>query len=103
MGGTTTASTSITLPPAGLILLTLIGTGKTSTYSISLNWDNPIVEKTLALALTEDALRNQRWMSNFAELENKADFIMIYGSIIHSPKEAKEEKEKVLDFALVRQ
>ena len=42
-------------------------------------------------------------MSNFAELENKADFIMIYGSIIHSPKEAKEEKEKVLDFALVRQ
>ena len=73
-----------------LIILSQIGEGKTSTYSISLNWENPIVEKTLSLALTEDAIKNQRWLSNFEELEDKVDFLLIYGSIIHSPKEAND-------------
>ncbi|MDP2925492.1 MAG: hypothetical protein Q8N99_03915 [Nanoarchaeota archaeon] len=73
-----------------LVVLSQIGTGKTSTYRLSLNWENPLVEKTLSLALTEDALKNQRWRSNFAELEDKLDFLIIYGSIIHSPKEAND-------------
>jgi len=73
-----------------LVILSPIGTGKTSTFSISLNWENPIVEKSLSLALTEDAIKNQRWLSNFAELEDKVDFLLIYGSIIHSPKEAND-------------
>ena len=73
-----------------LVILTPIGTGKTSTFSISLNWENPIVEKSLSLALTQDALKNQRWLSNFAELEDKVDFLLIYGSIVHSPKEAND-------------
>ncbi len=73
-----------------LIILSPIGAGKTSAYSISLNWENPIVEKTLSVALTEDALKNQRWLSNFAELEDKVDFLLMYGSIIHSPKEAND-------------
>jgi len=73
-----------------LIILSPIGEGKTSANSISLNWENPIVEKTLSLALTQDAIKNQRWLSNFAELEDKVDFLLIYGSIIHSPKEAND-------------
>jgi len=73
-----------------LIVLSPIGIGKTSTYRISLNWENPLVEKTLSLALTEEALINQRWRSNFAELEDKMDFLIIYGSIVHSPKEAND-------------
>ena len=73
-----------------LITLTPIGESKTSANSISLNWENPIVEKTLSLALTQDALNNQRWLSNFAELEDNVDFLLIYGSIIHSPKEAND-------------
>lgn len=73
-----------------LIALSKIGSGKTSTYSISLNLDNPLVEKNLALSLTEDALKNQRWMSNFAELENKVEFLLLYGSIIISPQEAND-------------
>ena len=73
-----------------LIILSPIGEGKTSANSISLNWENPIVEKTLSLALTQDALNNQRWLSNFAELEDNVDFLLIYGSIIHSPKEAND-------------
>lgn len=71
-----------------LVILSPIGTGKTSTYSMSLNWENPIVEKTLSLALTEDTVKNQKWLSNFAELEGKVDFLLLYGSTIHSPKEA---------------
>ena len=71
-----------------LIILSKFGTGKTSTYIISLNWDNPILEKTILLALAKDAFKNQRWLNNFAELDGKADFLIIYGSIIHSPKEA---------------
>jgi predicted nucleotidyltransferase len=73
-----------------LIVLSKIGSGKTSTYSISLNWDNPLVEKNLALYLTEDALKNQRWLANFAELENKVEFLLLYGSVIISPQEAND-------------
>ena len=73
-----------------LVILSPVGAGKTSTFSISLNWENPIVEKSLSLALTQDALKNQRWLSNFAELEDKVDFLLIYGSIVHSPKEAND-------------
>ena len=73
-----------------VILLSPIGTGKTSAYNILLNWGNPIVGKTLALALTEDALKNQRWGNNFAELEDKVDFLILYGSILNFPKEAND-------------
>lgn len=73
-----------------LIVLSPIGSGKTSTYRISLNWDNILVEKTLALSLTEDALKNQRWLNNFTELKEKIDFLMIYGSIISPPQEAND-------------
>lgn len=74
----------------GLIALSQIGAGKTSTFLISLNWENPILEKTLSLALTEEAIKNQRWIDNFSELQDKVDFLIIYGSILHSPKEAND-------------
>lgn len=71
-----------------LILLLPAGKGKTSTYLVRLNWKNSLVEKTLNLLLTEEALKYPRWLANFSELENKADFIILYGSILYSPKEA---------------
>ena len=73
-----------------LILLFPIGQGKTSTFSINLNWENPLLEKRLSLILTEEALKNQRWLNNFNELENKIEFLILYGSILHSPKEAND-------------
>lgn len=73
-----------------LIVLSKIGSGKTNTYNISLNWNNPLVEKNLALYLTEDALKNQRWLNNFSELENKVEFLILYGSIINSLQEAND-------------
>ena len=49
-----------------------------------------LLEKKLALILTEDALKNQRWLNNFAELENKVDFLILYGSILYSEKESND-------------
>ena len=73
-----------------LLIVAGAGTGKTSVILVSLNWDNPLIEKTLSVALTEDAIKNQRWINNFAELGDKVAFLIIYGSIIHSPKEAND-------------
>jgi len=73
-----------------LITLTQIGQGKTSIFNINLNWENPLLEKNLLLILTEDAYKNQRWLNNFKELENKLGFLILYGSIVHSPKEAND-------------
>lgn len=72
------------------IILEQIGKGKTSTQRIKLNWDNEVVEKTLALSLTQEALRYERWRFNFADLKQEVDFLILYGSILHSPKEAKD-------------
>lgn len=71
-----------------LIILTPVGTGKTSAYKIKLNWENPLLEKKIITSLLEDALKQNRWRYNFKELENKVDFLILYGSILHSPKEA---------------
>jgi len=78
------------LEKENLILLNKIGIGKTNTNLINLKWDNPILEKTLNLILTEKAIKNQRWIINLSTLENKLDFLIIYGSIIHSPKQAND-------------
>ena len=34
-----------------LVILSPIGTGKTSAYIVSLNWENPLLEKNLSLIL----------------------------------------------------
>jgi len=73
-----------------VILLSQIGSGKTSTYTVALNWDNPLVEKQLAVLFTKDALNHQRWLHSFAEFEAKVEFLILYGSILHNPKEAND-------------
>ena len=71
-----------------LIMLSSIGNGKTSVYTVKLNWDNILVEKKLAFLLSEDAIKQERWRFNFAELEKHVGFLLLFGSILHSPKEA---------------
>lgn len=73
-----------------LVILISAGKGRTSTYLVRLNWENPLVEKMLVILLTEEALKYPRWLDNFKELEDKADFIILYGSILHSSKEAND-------------
>ena len=72
------------------ILVKTTGVGKTSTSIITLNWDNPLAEKTLSLYLTEEALKQRRWQVNFAELDKITDFLILYGSVLHSPQEAND-------------
>lgn len=76
------------LEKEGFIMLEQVGSGKTSTQRIRLNWDNEAVEKILALSLLQEALQHQRWRFDFAELKPEVDFLILYGSILHSPKEA---------------
>ena len=78
------------LESSKLIVLSSIGNGKTSVYTVKLNWDNILVEKKLAFLLSEDALRQERWRFNFAELEKNVSFLLLFGSILHSPKEARD-------------
>ncbi len=73
-----------------LINLEPIGKGKTSAYEIRLNWKNPVVEKTLATILTEDAIEHERWRNNFNKLERHTFFTILFGSILHSSKEAND-------------
>jgi biotin operon repressor/predicted nucleotidyltransferase len=73
-----------------LIILDSIGTGKTSAQRVILNWNNPIADKTLSLYLTEEALKYKRWRFNFNKLEKKVRFLILFGSILHSPKEAND-------------
>jgi predicted nucleotidyltransferase/biotin operon repressor len=77
-----------TLEKNNIIILTSIGIGKTSTYSIKLNWENPLLEKTISIILLEEALNNQKWISNFTELRDKVNFLILFGSILTNPKEA---------------
>jgi len=73
-----------------MIILSSIGAGETSIYTVHLNWENPLQKKMLALILTEDALMYQRWITNFKDLENKVDFTILYGSILHSLNQAND-------------
>lgn len=73
-----------------LIILKPVGNAKTSTSIISLNWDNPVTEKTLSLLLTKELSKQQRWIFNFSELEKNVKFFILFGSILHSPKEAND-------------
>lgn len=73
-----------------LIVLQTIGKGKTSTQTIHLNWKNTLTEKTVALTLAQEAETQKRWKFVFADLDQKADFVVLFGSIIHSPQTAND-------------
>ena len=40
--------------------------------------------------MTEEAVKNQRWINNFKDIGDKVGFLIVYGSIIHSSKEAND-------------
>ncbi|MEK6893800.1 MAG: HTH domain-containing protein [Nanoarchaeota archaeon] len=73
-----------------LIILESIGDKRTSTTTIKLNWHNSLIDKLLSVSLTKEALAHGRWRTNFKELEGKASFLILFGSILNNPKEAKD-------------
>lgn len=78
------------LESANMVILKATGNKKNSTYTVHLNWNNPLVEKTLALALEYEATLQRRWTINFAELESHVKFLILFGSILVNSKEARD-------------
>jgi predicted nucleotidyltransferase len=70
------------------ILIESINSAKTSTSIIKLNWQYPLTEKTLSLLITKESLRYERWAEDFKPLKESVDFLLLFGSILHSPKTA---------------
>ncbi|MEK6927552.1 MAG: nucleotidyltransferase domain-containing protein [Nanoarchaeota archaeon] len=73
-----------------LISLKSIANTKKSTLNIKLNYKNLITEKVISLLLTKESLNYERWRFNFTEISDYSKFIILFGSILHSPKEAND-------------
>lgn len=73
-----------------LISLKSVADTKKSAFNIKLNFENPITEKVISLLLTKESLNYERWRFNFSEVKDYSKFIILFGSILHSPKEAND-------------
>ncbi len=73
-----------------ILTLKKIGNKDNSPYTVSLKWENPLVEKTLALILEHEAATQRRWVINFTALKGKVDFLILYGSMLVSSKKAND-------------
>ena len=73
-----------------LISLKSIADTKKSAVNIKLNFENPITEKVISLFLTKESLNYERWRFNFSEVKDYSKFIILFGSILHSTKEAND-------------
>lgn len=73
-----------------LVTVKVIGQARNSITTIHLNWPNPVTEKALSLLLTKESVNRERWMVNFAELGKHATFLILFGSILHSPRDAQD-------------
>ena len=73
-------------------LITLESTGSTqkSAVNIKVRWANLVAQKILSILLTKESLEYERWGTNFAEFENYVSFVILFGSILYSPKEAND-------------
>src|SRR3989338_2852038 len=72
----------------GLIGLNPLGNGKTSVYRINLRWENPLLAKILILFLAQEASKYKRWAFDFSDLEDKVEFMVLFGSVLFSFKDA---------------
>lgn len=73
-----------------IISLKSIADTKKSALNIKLNFENPITEKVISLLLTKESLNYERWRFNFSEVKDYSKFIILFGSILHSQKEAND-------------
>jgi hypothetical protein len=73
-----------------LLKFKAIGPGKTSAEIIELNFDNILTIRYAEIALIEQAAGFQRWIDTFQRLEENTEFIILFGSILHSSKNAND-------------
>lgn len=62
--------------------------GKAVVYS--LNFRNPVLCKEIESILTIEAQNYRRWIEEFRKLENKIDFVILFGSIMRDEKSARD-------------
>ncbi len=72
------------------VLVEKIGSGKTSMTLVTLNFGNILVEKLISYYLTKFAVKRKRWLVNFSELESECEFLILFGSVLHSYKKASD-------------
>jgi predicted nucleotidyltransferase len=73
-----------------LIYLNSIANTKKSAVNVKLNFNNPLTEKIVSVLLTKEALNYERWRFNFNEIKDYSKFMILFGSILNSPKEAND-------------
>jgi len=62
--------------------------GRASIYSLNLN--NPITNKEIEMILIIEAQNFKRWIEEFKDLENKVQFLVLFGSATRNEKAAKD-------------
>ncbi len=73
-----------------IISLKSVANTKKSALNITLNFSNSITIKTLSLLIEKETLKYERWRDNFNKLERHTFFTILFGSILHSPREAND-------------
>ncbi len=62
--------------------------GKAITYA--LNFSSPVTQKEIEMALVLEAQQHTRWLSEFKKLEDKAEFVVLFGSVLKDEKKARD-------------
>ncbi len=75
-------------------LVKSIRIGRAVIYSI--NKENPLALKEIEITLIIEAGNYKRWIEEFKSLKDKAEFVMLFGSILK-----KEEKARDIDLLVV--
>ncbi len=78
------------LSKESIISLKSIAETKKSVLRITLNLNNPITVKTISLLLEKETSKYERWRNNFSELYSYSNFVILFGSILQSLKEAND-------------
>ncbi len=56
----------------------------------SLDIENPLTQREIEMALTIEAQNNKKWIEEFKQLKNKMHFAILFGSILHREKSARD-------------
>ncbi len=67
-----------------------ISSGRTTAHYFALNLNNKVADKHIALLLVEQASHYERWADVFDKLKDYTKFLVLYGSIMTTPKQAND-------------
>jgi biotin operon repressor len=73
-----------------LIIVENINKTRTGISLINLNWEHPLTDKKLSLIILKESLKQERWVDNFKSINENCSFLILFGSILQSPKNAND-------------